>query len=97
MCPQCLLAFDVAMEVKPMVEMFQQMGNIDTYIQNEDFYHQGYALGKIAKVAIDLIKDTKDVSLISLDKDTEMQAERKQLRSSFFGDSPQIDDTVMVD
>ena len=72
MCPECLLLYDVAMEVKPMVTIFDQMGMIDTYIQTEDFYHQGYALGKIAKVAIDLIKDFKDVSLISLDKDTEM-------------------------
>jgi len=77
MCPECLLLYDVAMEVEPMVTIFDQMGMIDTYIQTEDFYHQGYALGKIVKESINLIENTKDIVLLSLDKDTEMQAERK--------------------
>jgi len=65
------------MEVEPMITIFDQMGMIDTYIQTEDFYHQGYALGKIVKESINLIENTKDIVLLSLDKDTEMQAERK--------------------
>ena len=55
-----------------MVTIFDQMGIIDSDIQTNDFYHQGYALGKIVKESINLIENTKDIVLLSLDKDTEM-------------------------
>lgn len=96
-CPECYMAYEVAMEAKPMVEMFNEIGNMDTYIQNGDHYGQGKTLGKILKVFDDLTADIASTALLNLDKDTHTtKAQRKQLGGSFMGEA-KIDDTVMVD
>ena len=96
-CPECYMAYEEAMEAKPMVEMFNEIGNMDTYIQKGDYYAQGKTLGKILKVEVDLIADIDSIALLNLDKDTHTtKAQRKQLGGSFMGEA-KIDDTVMVD
>ena len=62
---------------------------MDDYILSEDWYHQGYAIGKITKELEGLTS-----FLIEID---ELEQSREQIGSSFLGESYQEDDTIILD
>lgn len=48
-CPECLAAYSFYDKAKSVSHIFTQILHLDDYILAEDWYHQGYALGKITK------------------------------------------------
>jgi peptide methionine sulfoxide reductase MsrA len=48
-CPECLAAYSFYNKAKSVSNIFTQILHLDDYILSEDWYHQGYAIGKITK------------------------------------------------
>jgi hypothetical protein len=46
-CPACLAAFIFIDEARSVIEIFMQVLYLNDYVLTQDYFHQGYAVGKI--------------------------------------------------
>jgi len=91
-CPECLEAYYVLAEAMTVADIFTQVFYLYDYVLEEDWYKQGYAIGKITK-------DLKGLPESLLIETEQLEQIKDTYSEEFFapgGELP-MDDTVILD
>jgi hypothetical protein len=89
-CPECLAAYGFYNKAKSVTNIFTQILHLDDYILSEDWYHQGYAIGKITH-------ELEGLSSIFLEIDELVEKSKEQMDSSFLGESYKNNENIILD
>jgi len=91
-CPECLAAYSFYDKSKTVADIFTQILHFNDYLLEENWYKQGYAIGKITK-------DLEGLSKSFLIETEQLEQIKDTYSEEFFafgGELP-MDDTVILD